>query len=297
MVVAENCPVCSENILGVYLDAKESHFVSSAFGPSRNAISSGLILRCDNCRFAFAQLRPSEEVLGRVYQEMDGTLYEAESEGRSISALKQLKLVERYARPPGRLLDVGCASGQFLQHALNSNWEVEGIEPCVPLAHRAQDILGPNAQIHLGALQSVAICQGSFDIVTLWDVLEHVADPVGFLLLAKSLLKPEGIIFANVPNLDSIQAKLLKSRWPLLLPEHLNYFNRTSLELCGAKAGLRWSGSCHRAAAFSIGYLFYRLQQHEVPLSAIVSRLIDIVGANRIIIRIPLGEICGVWKR
>jgi hypothetical protein len=136
----------------------------------------------------------------------------------------------------------------------------------------------------------------SFDVVTIWDVLEHVPNPVEFLRLAGCFVKPEGFLFANVPNLDSVQARFLGRKWPLLLPEHLNYFNSDSLQVCGKKADLRWIQACQRSAVFSLGYVLYRLQQHRVPGTSLANRLVSSLGIKELTIHVPLGEICGVWK-
>jgi SAM-dependent methyltransferase len=206
-------------------------------------------------------------------------------------------MVERYTHPPGRLLDVGCASGRFLRRAIDAGWKGEGVEPCETLVRKARQVLGSEAQVHFATLQAAPIAKAAFDVVTLWDVLEHVTDPIGFLGLVSSLLKPGGLLFANVPNLDSIQARLLRSKWPLLLPEHLNYFNLNSLKKCSASSGLHWIDSCGRSAAFSLGYVFYRLRQHGVPGSSLAFRLVNKAGIRNLTIPVPLGEICGVWKR
>ena len=290
------CPICSSTTVELYREGQDRTLTSTSLGPSRGEISSGPILRCGNCRFGFSQVRPTEKQLGQMYEHMEIGLYESESIGRSISALRQLKTIERYATPAGRLLDIGCASGLFLRRAIDAGWKGEGIEPCKPFIPRALQVLGSEAQIHFATLQAAPVTKASFDVVTLWDVLEHVPDPIGFLTLAGSFLKPGGLLFANVPNLDSIQARLLRSKWPLILPEHLNYFNLNSLKICGTRSGLHWIDSCRRSATFSLVYLFYRLRQHGVPGSSLAYQLVNTVGFRNLTISVPLGEICGVWK-
>jgi SAM-dependent methyltransferase len=291
------CPICSGKNLEIYMEDEERIITFSVLGPSRIDVSPGRILRCLSCRFGFRQARPSDEDLGRLYEQLDMELYEAESQGRSRTARRQLKVVERYARPPGRILDIGCASGLFLRCAVNAGWEVEGIEPCDPLVRKAKEHLGAQARIHSSTLQVAPLARASFDVVTLWDVLEHVPDVIDFLNYAGSLLKSgRGYLFANVPDLDSIQARLLRSKWPLLLPEHLNYFNRESLRLCGAKAGLQWIGSFRRLANFSLRYILFRLQQHCIPGASFVFRSLENSGVKNLIVPVPLGEICGVWR-
>jgi predicted SAM-dependent methyltransferase len=76
-------------------------------------------------------------------------------------------------------------------------------------------------------LETVSL-EGKFDAITAWDVLEHVPHPRAFLSACRSLLRPGGFLFLNVPDLDSWEGELLGRRWPLLLPEHLNYFNNSA---------------------------------------------------------------------
>ena len=137
----------------------------------------------------------------------------------------------------------------------------------------------------------------SFDVVTMWDILEHIPDPVPFLRRAASLLRPGGLIFVKVPNPDSLEARVFGGRWPLLLPEHLNYFNLRTLQMCGSKADLQWVTSHNPTVAFSVGYVLYRLKQHHVAGSSIAAWFAEITGVSRVVVPLRIGEICGIWKR
>ena len=290
------CPVCADRRVEIYVEGQNQRMTASMVGSSRAEVYPGRILRCRGCRLGFRELRPSDTDLAQLYQELDTQKYEAESRGRSRTARTHLSIVERYASKPGRILDVGCASGLFLRFAMDANWDVVGIEPSEVLARKAQELLGQQAEIHCSTLQAARLPEGSFDAITLWDLLEHVADPVLFLRLCAPLLKPRGYLFANVPDLDSVQSRILGSRWPLLLPEHLNYFNPSSLRMCGDKAGLQWIGFCRRPVAFSVDYILYRLGQHRTPGAPFVQRLARNLGIANRLIWAYLGEICGVWK-
>ena len=289
------CPVCSARSALVYLENVDETLRPSAIGSSRTEVSPGRILRCRVCRLGYRQLRPSQEELAELYRDLDGRIYEAESTGRFRTAARHMKLVQRYSNRPGRLLDIGCASGLFLRCALDANWEVVGIEPSEVLSRKAQEFLGSRAQVHCATLESLTLMPASFDVITLWDVLEHVPDPVSLLRQSASLLRAGGCLFMNVPNLDSFQARLFRTRWPLLLPEHLNYFNSSSLRLCGDKAGLQCVRSFQRPADFSLTYILHRLRQHSIPGALIAQRLLSRIGLGDVHIPVYLGEICVVW--
>jgi SAM-dependent methyltransferase len=228
---------------------------------------------------------------------MGTDVYEAESAGRAQTAETQVALIQRYVGRPGRLLDVGCASGLFLRCAVKAGWDVAGVELSERLCRTAKETLGSVAAIHCCALQHAPFSALSFDVITLWDVLEHVRDPVGFMKLCASLLKPNGLLFANVPNLDSIQSKILGSHWPLLLPEHLNYFSPASLRKCGQEAGLEWEARDCRSAVFSTDYIMYRLAQHHIPGSKLARHVVRRMGLDARLVSLRMGEMCGVWRR
>jgi hypothetical protein len=128
-------------------------------------------------------------------------------------------------------------------------------------------------------------------------VLEHVTDPVSFLGDCADLLKPEGYLFANLPDINSIQARLLGERWPLLLAEHLNYFDRDTLKLCGEKVGLQWVAFDRRPASFTLEYILYRLSQHRIPASEFGYRMVQKNTLGSMSIPIYLGETFAVWRR
>ena len=292
---SQACPVCKKTDLQVYLEGDAEALDASMIGSSRKTLSAGRILRCRKCEFGFRQSRFDERSLAELYRKMDPQVYEAELSGRSKTALRHLNIVRRYVRE-GRILDVGCASGCFLSLAANEGFESTGVEPSDTLSCRAKAALGARGTVWACILEQAPVSAGSFDAITLWDVLEHVPDPLAMLQRCRTLLRPGGHMFLNVPDLDSIQARLLKNRWPLLLPEHLNYFNRPSLRLCGQKADLKLIRFGRRRAFFSMEYVFYRLSQHSIPGTRLLHRLAQ-SPVGRLLIPVSLGETYAVWQR
>jgi hypothetical protein len=132
--------------------------------------------------------------------------------------------------------------------------------------------------------------------VAMFDVLEHVPEPVGFLRLAASLVTPHGILLMNLPDLDSPQARLLGRRWPLLLPEHLNYFNQPSLERAAQRVGLRCIAYGRRPGAFSVDYVLYRLAQHDIPGVRWIRRWCGPIF-GKLVVPVYMGELWSVWRR
>ena len=294
--VGPKCPLCSGEKVEIYIDAKGGTLAADALGSSRTNVTHGKILRCKSCRFVFSEFRPADEELHTLYRQMDPTVYEKEAPGRLKTAQRHLKMVGRHISG-GKLVDVGCASGSFLTVAAEAGWAVTGVEPSEVLAGLAKEALRDRGEVYCSTLQEANLAPASFDALTLWDVLEHVTDPVSFLGDCAGLLKPGGYLFANLPDINSIQARVLGERWPLLLAEHLNYFDRDTLKLCGEKNGLKWVAFDRRPASFTLEYILHRLSQHRIPASEFGHRMVQKNALGSMSIPIYLGETFAVWTR
>jgi len=295
---ATACPVCANSDVEVYRDDddKDRSLTSSDLGSSRKSVFHGKILRCRACGFGFRAWRPSAPELESLYRELDPVIYERESSGRVRTAQRHLEIVRKHISG-GRVLDVGCASGAFLSCAADDGWEVAGVEPSRVLCAKAQERLRGRGTVLSCSLENAELAKGSMDLLTLWDVLEHVPAPIEFLRHCASLVKPGGFVVANVPDLESWQARLLGERWPLLLAEHLNYFTRESLALTGEANDLEVIRFGRRPASFSLDYVLHRLAQHDFPGAAIGHSVVRACGLGGASIPAYLGESYVVWKR
>lgn len=264
-------------------------------GSSRARMSHGRILRCRKCQFAFRRYRPGEDELAPLYRDADVKVYERESANRGRTALRHRNLVLRQHPAPGSILDVGCASGQFLKSMAEAGWRVSGVEPSKAEFRLAQAALGGAAHLQNTTL-SDAEFSGQFDVVTFWDVLEHMPDPAKFLHECAALLKPGGTILFTLPNMDSVQARCMKTRWPLLLAEHLNYFNPRSLTLCCANAGLEVGSIGVRPVSFSMDYVLFRLAQHKLPGMEGLRAIARAFGMGRLTLPVYMGEMVAVCR-
>ena len=292
----QRCPVCESGRLSLFLEGEELELTPDRIGSSRVLPSHGRILRCRDCTFGFRQFRPSDEQLNRLYTQADAGAYEDEKAGRTWTAEWNAGVVLQHRAVPGRILDVGCASGAFLKAMLAHGWSGEGVEPAAVQFALASEALTARCRLHQCSLQEAKL-EGQFDVVSLWDVLEHVPDPLPFLCRCRDLLAPGGLIVLNVPDLDSFQARLLGRRWPLLLAEHLNYFNLGSLRKCAARAGLAWAASGRRPVAFSLAYILHRLGQHRFPLANTMRAFVGCSFLARIRLPIWMGERYAVLRR
>lgn len=295
-MAATGCPLCGGTEVAIAVDGPSPDLAAEVFGSSRRSARHGQILRCARCDFHFSRLRPSEDQLAEWYGAMDTTSYEAEHLGRAKSAQRLMRFVDRVTSRPGRVLDIGCASGAFLKLALQAGWQAAGVEPSSVLAEAATRTTEGRADIQCCTFRDARFAPGSFDAITLWDVLEHVPDPLAFARACRDLLKLDGVLFVNVPAIDSRVARLLGKRWPLLLPEHLNYFTRRSLERCARAGGFQTLLFDSRLASFSVGYAVRRLAQHDIPLARHAERWFDRTHLSNVVVSLPLGESLSAWR-
>lgn len=146
---------------------------------------------------------------------------------RNISLKQKLKLINSFQSNNKNLLDVGCGTGDFLQIAKKNNWQVSGIEP------NEQARLIANEKTNNAVQQTEQLLKlekHSFDVITLWHVLEHLPKLEEQISILKSLLKQNGTIIIAIPNYKSFDAKHYKSFWAAYdVPRHLWHFNQTSI--------------------------------------------------------------------
>ena len=153
---------------------------------------------------------------------------------RKLAVLRHLP--PRIARQ-GWLLDVGCAAGFFLAEA-QAHYEVQGVELSAWSSAYARERL--KLPVITGSLQQAALPADHFDVVTLWDVIEHVPDPVPLLAEAARVLKPGGRLVLTTGDWGSAYAQHRGADWHLMTPPwHLTMFSRTTLQRAAERAGLR----------------------------------------------------------
>ncbi|GAA4891559.1 class I SAM-dependent methyltransferase [Flaviramulus aquimarinus] len=146
---------------------------------------------------------------------------------RTISLKKKLSLINAFASNDKNLLDIGCGTGDFLQIAQKNNWTVSGIEPNEQ-ARRIANRKTNNSIFEIEQL--LKFKSNSFDIITLWHVLEHLPNLEDHMAVFKKLLKPKGTLIIAVPNYKSYDAKHYKQFWAAYdVPRHLWHFNKMSI--------------------------------------------------------------------
>ena len=159
---------------------------------------------------------------------------------------------------PGRMLEIGCASGAYMQLMTDRGWDVQGLEPSSTAAEfsRARGFEVLNSD-----LESASLPAESFDMIVGWMVLEHLHNPVECLRKMHDWLRPDGWLVFSVPNAGSYELRLFRDAWfALQLPTHLFHYDRRTIETVLARSGWRLDRVFFQRnnsnLAFSLGYRF-----------------------------------------
>ncbi len=247
------CDLCGHEQSGLLFEAKDTNYGTPGTFP---------IVRCLNCGLVFQNPRPSPSEIGAFYPTETYHPFKAlnTTEAPSPAPLhrKRAAMLSSLCGP-GRVLDVGCGSGLFLLAMQELGWLCQGVEPNRDAAEFAAKVL--ELPVQRGDI-FVVEPPLEYDLITLWDVLEHTHSPKNVLLHAKKLLGPGGFLAVSVPNWGSAEQKLFRGRWIAVdAPRHLYHFttgtlrallDRCSLEIVMIKTQatplslsnnfLRWAG-------------------------------------------------------
>lgn len=147
-------------------------------------------------------------------------------------------------RSPGRLLDVGCGLGVFMQRAQEHGWEVHGCDTSAAWVAQARELLGASGAVTHSDALALEPCAGGYDLITLWDVIEHIYEPLEVLAHLRTLLAPGGQVFIRTPNILYVwpiygfRRSLLGHPVELGPLNHVVYFQRATMGRALALAGL-----------------------------------------------------------
>ncbi|RMH20106.1 MAG: class I SAM-dependent methyltransferase [Acidobacteria bacterium] len=254
------------------------------------------IVACRRCGLIYANPRPPAALLAERYAAVEDPLYVAERRGRELTFRRHLRALERVVGPAAgrRLLDVGAHVGVFVEQASAAGWRAEGLEPsawCVAEARRRGLRLTP------GTLEQASLPPRSFDALTLWDVIEHLDDPLGALRRCRELLVPGGWIAVHTMDAGSLFARLMGRRWPWLMDMHLYYFTRRTLRAMLERAGFGDVRILTQGRYLRLSYLATRLRPYSPLLAALSARLLAATGLAGLAVPVSFGDLMTAYAR
>ncbi|CAK0772852.1 Methyltransferase type 12 [Gammaproteobacteria bacterium] len=199
------------------------------------------VVKCRTCGLMRTNPRPNPNTIGFYYPDDYGPYLGTciqRTKPKSASWIKKLlrPIVRRMFNSnviipmmmPGRMLEIGCASGSFLHQMAGRSWQVQGIELSEKAAQTAIQL---GYQIHAGPLETAPRPDEPLDLIVGWMVLEHLYDPIGGLQKLLEWAKPDAWLVLSVPNAASWEFRVFKDKWyALQLPTHFHHFTPTTLE-------------------------------------------------------------------
>jgi 2-polyprenyl-3-methyl-5-hydroxy-6-metoxy-1,4-benzoquinol methylase len=207
-------------------------------------VNDGLqIVRCRGCSLTYVSPQPTESAIRSYYSAKELAAQESWSSyfahtPAQIAALWTARLADVVRWTNGRaprLLDIGCGWGDFLHFAQRRGWAACGFEFSESVARVAREKYG--LAVRVGSLDEMGFAENSFDLITLWHVLEHLREPCGALERVGKLLAPGGLLALEVPNLNFVARK--SWRYPMSRTLHLYHFSPATLIALVERAGLR----------------------------------------------------------
>jgi 2-polyprenyl-3-methyl-5-hydroxy-6-metoxy-1,4-benzoquinol methylase len=256
------CPLCGSTTTTRW----KASSLDRALAPDDLAITdhrygTTLELFACTCGYRFAAPDAIGELVP-LYGMLDDPGYEESADARRAQQRALLAHVMRSAPEARTLLDVGAANGLLVEEAGRAGLDATGVEPSVRLAASARS---RGLDVVAGVLDDGALAGRRFDVVTLVDVVEHVADPVALLRAAVHHTSPGGHVLVVTPDIASVPARVLRDRWWHLRLAHVGYFTRVTLADALLRAGLvpeRW---WRPGWVFEVGYLTERVGEYVPP--------------------------------
>jgi len=251
-----NCPCCGQDDFEVLF---ESNVKADDFQKSVKTVYMipggrwGRHVRCRNCKFIYVNPIDKASEINKAYSQRKSTDASIIRESRLRASKSQIGLVKRYKNGT-YLLDIGCGEGFFLFNASNAGYITKGIELSQDAVEYAKREFG--LDVEAKPFEELRFPEGYFDVVTLWQVLEHVPYPLVILEEVHKILKPEGMLVASTPNIEGIPAKILGKRWWSIRRLHINQFTIKTLTTVLKNTGFKNISSVSYKEYISLLMLF-----------------------------------------
>jgi 2-polyprenyl-3-methyl-5-hydroxy-6-metoxy-1,4-benzoquinol methylase len=258
-----NCPNCGQDDFEVLFEANmETDDFNVLFDYGMEGGEEGYLLpggkylrhvKCNNCHLVY--VNPIEKVdrLTWYYSTATNTSAPTIRESYLRTAKSQVELIKKY-RKDTSILDIGCAQGFFLFEASKAGYITKGVELSRDAARYAKEEFGLDVEI--GPFEELQFPENHFDVVTLWQVLEHLSYPLVVLKEVNRILKPGGLLIVSTPNMAGIPAKILRKKWWDIKRLHINQFTTKTLMDILHSAGFQNISSTSYNGFVSLSILF-----------------------------------------
>ena len=278
------CNVCGADDYTVVYPAQYDHAkyedLTQIFKSSGDERLIDQLVRCNRCSLHYLNPRLRQDVILEGYSSGSDEAFVSQNAARESTFRGCLAAVEASSGiRRGRLLDVGAAGGAFLHVARQRGWEVAGCEPNRWLCQWAKAHYG--FDLVPGTLFEMHLPARSYDVVTLWDVLEHTTDPQTVLRECARVLKPGGVVAVNYPDIGSLAARLMGQRWVFLLSVHLYYYTPETMARALRECGFEPFYSRAHWQTLELGYILIRMEAYVGTVARLLRAVVRFLHMER----------------
>jgi 2-polyprenyl-3-methyl-5-hydroxy-6-metoxy-1,4-benzoquinol methylase len=255
------------------------------------------IVRCNVCGLVYANPRWDSSLVNESYSVVEDPTYVEEREGRVLTFSRNLAPFENLLAPNSptrRLLDVGCHIGVMIELAQARGWEAWGVEPSLWAAEQAR---ARGLHVVTGTLATAPIPENYFDVVTMWDVIEHLTDPAAEIRHVHRVLKPGGVFAIHTIDIESTFARVMGARWPWLMEMHLYYFSPRTLSKMLAQNGFRLIRSSAQGRYLHLGYFVTRLEPYSKALYHALYAVVARFHLGSLALPVNFGDLFTLYAR
>lgn len=228
---------------------------------------------CEECGLGYTSPRIQGDRIHEIYdasywaspsaKDFGYTEYSADVEGYLRTFRRRAEVLSRH-KEPGRLLELGCAAGYFLSVMRDLGWEVHGLELSEDILAEAKERFSLE-NVHSVRLEALDYPPETFDAIAMWDVVEHMADPVPELERCHTLLRDDGVLVLQTQDIGSRFRKVLGSRWHHFKQlEHIYHFSPTTIRTLLQRAGFEVVELTRKGAGKYVSFNFLAERAHRL---------------------------------
>lgn len=257
------CPLCASENKTVLRSAnwpsiKNETEIAQVYCSSSHTKLMDPLVRCNDCGCQYLSPCLLPEIIQNGYADAIDPVFVSQNPFRIATFNRSLKSIARKIdlSKGSHILDIGSAGGAFLKAAKDLGFTPVGIEPSRWMCEFAKKEY--NLDVRQGSLEEQNFANEKFEMITMWDVLEHLPRPASTLKLVHELLASKGHLVLTYPDISGWPARLLGAQWPFLLSVHLTYYTPQTITMQLEKAGFKILSITPYLQTLSIGYALKR---------------------------------------
>ena len=296
-----DCPNCKHRSFKVlkksnYTNIKNEEDLNKIYRSSADEFLIDQLVECNECSFKYLNPRIKSEIIFKSYSENEDETHLLQDKHRyktfKKSITKIIKILKIENIKNKNFLDIGSASGICLKAIKDLGFNEEGYEPSKWMV--SYGVQNYKVNLKQGSVNDVS--NNKYDIISMWDVLEHVTNLDETLKKIQDLSKNKTFLILNVPNVDSFVCKLMKSKWPFYLNVHLYYFDKHSIELILKKYNYELVKNFAHWQFLGLGYIIKRAKKYSRFFS-ILEKMVNFFNISSLSIPYNLGQTTFIFQK